>query len=191
MPSSNENAVNRAGLTPTESKALPTREPTAEEKKIIDHISELYKCKPTNSSYDVYTSKAVFHDPIGFADGLDLIKAQFNGLPKIFDKATIDRLVVLQTPSALPNSTILVDQDVTYYRKADTPTKTVNSLLTLERDAQGKITRHTEEWDHKRETDRTDGFFGYLNESRKSLTAKVTLSPRSSLIMLLINSMLL
>ncbi|KAK4704082.1 hypothetical protein P7C70_g2129, partial [Phenoliferia sp. Uapishka_3] len=174
MPSSNENAVNAAGLTPTESKALPTRTPSAEEKKIIDAISELYKCTPSNSSYAHYTEKAVFHDPIGYANGLELIKAQFNGLPKIFEKATIDRLVVLETPSALPNSTILVDQDVTYYRKADTPTKTVNSLLTLERDAGGKITRHTEEWDHKKETDSTDGFIGSINEARKTLTAKVS-----------------
>lgn len=61
----------------------------------------------------------------------------------------------------------------TDFRKEDTPTKTVNSLLTFERNSDGKITRHTEEWDHKRETDSTDGILGWMNESRKTLTAKV------------------
>ena len=56
----------------------------------------------------------------------------------------------------------LVDQDVTYYTKADKdPVKTVNSLLTLEVNSSGKIIRHcastcarslaespAEEWDH-------------------------------------------
>lgn len=41
MPSSNESAVNRSGLTPTESKALPEREPSDEEKKIIASVSEV------------------------------------------------------------------------------------------------------------------------------------------------------
>ena len=37
----------------------------------------------------------------------------------------------------------LVDQDVTYYTKADKdPVKTVNSLLTLEVNSSGKIIRH-------------------------------------------------
>lgn len=74
-----------------------------------------------------------------------MIKAQFNSLPKIFEKSTIDRLVVLKNPPNLPHSTILVDQDVSYYRKKDTVTKTVNSLLTLERDVNGKVTGHYEE----------------------------------------------
>lgn len=55
----------------------------------------------------------LFHDPVGYAEGLDLIKAQFNGLGKIFSHSTVDRLEVLETPTKLPNTTILIDQDVT------------------------------------------------------------------------------
>lgn len=31
----------------------------------------------------MYTSDATFHDPIGIADGVESIKAQFNGLAKV------------------------------------------------------------------------------------------------------------
>ena len=64
---------------------------------------------------------------------------------KLFDKATIDRQAVLENPSSLPKSTLLVDQDVTYYRKPDSPFKTVNSLLTIEFNGEGKVVKHTEE----------------------------------------------
>lgn len=54
------------------------------------------------------------------------------------------------------------------------PIKTVNSLLTLQTNDAHQVTYHTEEWDHKRETTRDDGFLGYLNEQRKKITAGVT-----------------
>ena len=50
----------------------------------------------------------------------------------------------------------------------------VNSLLTIETDEQHKVVRHTEEWDHRKETTREDGLWGMLNEYRKKLTAEVT-----------------
>ena len=51
----------------------------------------------------------------------------------------------MTSPEALPKTTFLVDMDVSYYRKPDSLTKKVNSLLTIERDATGKVVRHTEE----------------------------------------------
>ena len=52
--------------------------------------------------------------------------------------------------------------------------QTVNSLLTLETNNSHQITRHTEEWDHQRETDSSNGVFGILNEQRKKMTARLT-----------------
>jgi hypothetical protein len=46
--------------------------------------------------------------------------------------------------------------------------------LTLQLDDAHQVTRHTEEWDHKRETTADDGFLGMLNEHRKKMTAAVT-----------------
>lgn len=52
--------------------------------------------------------------------------------------------------------------------------QTVNSLLTIETNSAHQVVRHTEEWDHKRETTKEDGFFGMLNEYRKKFTANTT-----------------
>lgn len=114
------------------------------------------------------------------------------GLAKIFEKADIPKFRILENPPNLDKSTILIDQDVVYYRKAASdPTKvsdcafsldttlmylvqTVNSLLTIKTDSSHLITTHTEEWNHCKETSSDDGFFGMLNEQRKKITAGIT-----------------
>ena len=98
---SSSTSPNASGLTPNESKALTERQPSQDEQKILSAIRELYSCKPQEvhecrsvlcgllihvfiqSSYSIYAPNAVFHDPIGIARGVDTIKSQFNGLPKV------------------------------------------------------------------------------------------------------------
>lgn len=68
--------------------------------------------------------------------------------PELFKGgATIDKFEVLENGNGGNLKTILVNQDVTYYLKErpSDPTKTVNSLLTLERDGAGLIVKHSEE----------------------------------------------
>ncbi|KAF8322667.1 hypothetical protein DL93DRAFT_2050373 [Clavulina sp. PMI_390] len=168
---------NASGLTPAESKALQTREPNDSETAIIDALHQLYRCKPKSSSYHIYDNNAIFHDPIGIAKGVDSIQAQFDGLAKMFPRADIPKFRILKNPSFLTDSTLLIDQDVAYYRQADAsePTKTVNSLLTIERSNTGLITKHTEEWNHEHESSAADGtFIGKINEWRKVATATLT-----------------
>ncbi|KAH9920225.1 uncharacterized protein BXZ73DRAFT_91959 [Epithele typhae] len=162
MPVSSDDVKNASGLT-------------SSEKQIIQSIKELYTCKPTDSTYEMYTETAVFHDPIGIAEGVKSIRAQFNGLAKLFPRAEIPKLRVLENPPSVPKSTLLIDQDVSYYRNPQgEPIKTINSLLTIETNDQHKVTRHTEEWNHRRETSAEDGFMGMLNEGRKKFTANFT-----------------
>jgi len=167
---------NASGLAAQESKDLPERVPDKFEIPIISAIKELYSCKSTDRSYDVYAKDAVFRDPVGIAEGVDSIKAQFNGLEKIFDRAEIPKFRVLKNPENTPKDVILIDQDVAYYRKNDasSPTKTVNSLLTIHTNEDKRIVHHTEEWDHKPDANKDDGFFGMLNDYRKKLTASFT-----------------
>lgn len=175
MPSNDPQAKNASGLTPNETKSLKERGAEPHEEKIIQGIKELYSCRPSEETYEIYSSDAVFHDPIGIAEGIKAIRAQFNGLVKVFPRADVTQFRLLENPASVPGSTILIDQDVAYYRNpSGSPTKTVNSLLTLETNDAHQVTRHTEEWDHKRETTREDGFFGLLNEQRKRITAGVT-----------------
>ncbi|KAH8119776.1 hypothetical protein DFH11DRAFT_1685279 [Phellopilus nigrolimitatus] len=164
---------NASGLTPQRSKALSERQASQSEEKIIAAIKELYSCKPQESTYEVYAKDAVFQDPVGIAEGVDSIAAQFNALAKMFPRADFPKFRVLENPGGLPPHTILIDQDVAYYRdpSSGSPTKTLNSLLTIHTDADYKITRHVEEWDHQRDSVKEDGFFGTLNEQRKKTTA--------------------
>lgn len=176
MPSSNPDAVNAAGLKPAESKSLSERSAEPHEERIVQSIKELYTCQPKASTYEIYTSDAVFHDPVGIAQGVDSIRAQFDALPKLFPRADINRFRILSGPPSGPPNTMLIDQDVAYFRdvNASSPFKTVNSLLTLRMNDAHKVTSHSEEWDHKRETTSEDGFIGMLNEQRKKATAGLT-----------------
>ncbi|TRM66274.1 hypothetical protein BD626DRAFT_397610 [Schizophyllum amplum] len=169
-------ATNSAGLSPEESRALPERAAQPHEEKILTAIKEMYSCKPKETTFDIYVDKAVFHDPVGIAEGVASIRAQFVGLAKIFERADIPKFRVLENPSSVPKSTILVDQDVSYYRsaKADSPTKTMNSLLTIETDDSHRVTAHYENWNHERTSTSEDGFLGMLNEQRKRVTAALT-----------------
>lgn len=87
---------------------------------------QMYECRAQENTFDIYSQDAVFHDPIGIAQGKGSIRAQFIGLVKIFEKADIPKFRILSNPPELPASTILIDQDVTYYRKASSsPTKVI------------------------------------------------------------------
>ncbi|KAG0700676.1 hypothetical protein DFH29DRAFT_930920 [Suillus ampliporus] len=168
--------LNASGLTPSETKSLNTRIPEPSEQKVLSAIKEMYSCNPNDTTFNIYSEDAVFHDPVGIATGPKSIQAQFLGLAKLFEKADIPKFRVLKNPPQVPQSTILVDQDVAYYRSAfsSSPTKTMNSLLTLELDNDGKVKRHTEEWDHEKTSTSEDGFLGMINEHRKELSASAT-----------------
>ncbi|TFK77435.1 hypothetical protein BDN72DRAFT_784596 [Pluteus cervinus] len=168
--------LNATGLQASQSKALKEREPKPVEQKAIQALKEMYSCKPTQTTFDIYTRDAIFHDPVGIADGAQSIKAQFIALAKIFDRADVARFRVLENPQRLSANTLLVDQDVSYYRSSSTtsPTKTMNSLLTVKLDDAGQIRSHVEEWNHEKTSSSEDGFLGMLNEQRKKATAALT-----------------
>merc|ERR1712130_123307 len=84
-------STNASGLLPAESKALRERSPTPQEEKIAQALKEMYSCNPTATTFFIYEDKAVFHDPIGYAEGMSSIRAQFVGLAKIFEKAEIPK----------------------------------------------------------------------------------------------------
>jgi hypothetical protein len=78
------------------------------------------------------------------------------------------------TPKPLPPSRLLRGCRFIIPHVDLSPLQIVNSLLTLQLNEASQITRHTEEWDHNRETTADDGFLGMLNEHRKRMTAALT-----------------
>ncbi|EEB90929.1 hypothetical protein MPER_10801 [Moniliophthora perniciosa FA553] len=167
--------LNAAGLEPAQSKALQERELQPHEKPIAQAIKEMYSCSPTEATFSVYDPQGVFQDPIGIATGVESIRAQFIGLTRLFPRADITKFRILTNPPSVAATTLLIDQDVAYFRdpKADKPTKASFAIVfTL---SEGyKILQHTEEWDHSKSTTSEDGFFGMLNEHRKKITASLT-----------------
>jgi len=78
----------------------------------------MYSCIAQENTFNIYTQDAVFHDPIGIAKGKGSVRAQFVGLAKIFEKAEITKFRILDNPPEVLSTTILIDQDVAYYRKS-------------------------------------------------------------------------
>ncbi|PPQ79425.1 hypothetical protein CVT25_002695 [Psilocybe cyanescens] len=168
MSSKVDSSLNSAGLKPEQSRSLGERKIQQHEGPIITAIKE--------TTFNIYAREAVFHDPVGIAKGIDSVRSQFMGLAKIFSRADIPKFRILENPSNLPRNTILIDQDVAYFRdaKSSSPTKVVNSLLTLKLDDANKVISHNEEWNHQKTTTSEDGFLGMINEQRKKLTAGLT-----------------
>ncbi|MCJ1383868.1 hypothetical protein MMC17_006982 [Xylographa soralifera] len=152
-----------------DTKTLPSRQATPDEQTIIDEVLSLYQAKPTDQSYAHYAPTAVFHDPVSLATGLDSIKSQFNGMPKVFASSTTEAYRVLDDPSQ-PQA-IRLDLTQRYVFRTG-QAKTLNSLLTL-RLRDGMIVHHEEEWDHKANKTAEDGFMGRLSEWRKKMDAKI------------------
>jgi hypothetical protein len=76
--------LNMSGITESTAGTHATRQPSLQEKEVVDDILCLYQLKPSDQAYSHYAENAVFHDPVSIARGLDSIKSQFNGMPKVF-----------------------------------------------------------------------------------------------------------
>ncbi|WWC94443.1 hypothetical protein V866_001289 [Kwoniella sp. B9012] len=146
------------------------RQPSSEEQALVDDVLQLYQLNPISSAYARYDTNAQFHDPIGLAKGLEAIKAQFNGMPKIFSSSETKGLKFLDNPEVKPPSVQISLSQL--YKMKPAGEKLVNSLVTFHVDPSSNlILRHDEEWDAKPNTTGEDGFFGKINELRKKFTA--------------------
>lgn len=153
------------------SSNVSTRQPTSQEKTIIDEVLSLYQCKPSEQSYSHYRSDAVFHDPVSIAKGLDSIKSQFNGMPKLFERSDTKQCDVMDTGA---KDAIVLNLTQHYvFKGGKTPEKTLNSKVTLKLDGKGMIEHHEEEWDHQPNKTGEDGFTGKIQEWRKKADAKM------------------
>ncbi|KAL8871361.1 MAG: hypothetical protein Q9174_002791 [Haloplaca sp. 1 TL-2023] len=154
-----------------------TRTPTDKEHQIITDILNLYQLHPTEDAYRHYSPSATFHDPVSIAQSLDSIRAQFNGMPKLFASSETKKWDLLADS---PPNTLAIDLDQHYVFKSPIPFKskgmeqTVNSKVTFSFDGEGKIVKHDEEWDHQtNKTAGESGFMGKVMENRKKLDAKI------------------
>jgi hypothetical protein len=83
-----------SGITESNAGVHAIRQPSNQEKQLIDDVLCLYQLKPSHQAYSHYAENAVFHDPMSIARGLDSIKSQFNGMPKLFAKSITESMSV-------------------------------------------------------------------------------------------------
>ena len=95
---------------------------------------------------------------MSIAKGKSQIQAQFNGMPKIFEKSETKVIPPERKPDVeyrvLPNEglqegDIQLDLTQRYVFKVGGAEKTLRSLITLQRGDGGMITLHEEEWNHE------------------------------------------
>ncbi|GHJ89373.1 hypothetical protein NliqN6_5775 [Naganishia liquefaciens] len=152
---------------------LQERQPTDEEKALIDDVLQLYQLNPVSSAYAHYDKSAVFSDPIGIAEGLEKLKSQFNAMPSIFSKSYTRAVRVLDNPEVKPPS-LQISLTQEYHFKGVGSQKTVDSKITFHRDpATNLILRHEEEWAGNKNAMSQDGFWGSLQEARKKFQANL------------------
>ncbi|KAF6218995.1 hypothetical protein HO133_005539 [Letharia lupina] len=164
-------------MTTTSSQGShPTRTPSASEQKLIDDVLKLYQLQPSEQAYSHYSEDAVFHDPVSIAKGLDSIKSQFNGMPKLFAESITEKCDMLASSTS---SRIELNLTQKYVFKSPIPfkekgtEKPVNSKLTFHLNGAGLIEKHDEEWDHETNKQGDEGFMGKVQAFRKKTDAKL------------------
>lgn len=172
-------------MTTTSSKGThATRQPSETEKGLIDDILLLYQLKPSETAYAHYDRNAVFHDPVTIADGLESIKSQFNGMPKVFAESVTEQCDVLAEESGQGKLALNLTQHYVFNSalpgKSKGSEKTVNSKVTLYFNDKGLIEKHDEEWDHEANKSGEDGFMGKVQAARKKMDAKLVESTVTS-----------
>ncbi|KAI4231985.1 MAG: hypothetical protein L6R40_007572 [Gallowayella cf. fulva] len=155
----------------------PTRQPSSSEQQLIDDILLLYQLQPSEKAYNHYAPNAVFHDPVSIAKGLDSIKSQFNGMPKLFASSVTEKCDILPSESGPGKLAMNLTQRYVFKSalpgKSEGGEKTVNSKVTLWFNGEGLIEKHDEEWDHEANKSGEDGFMGKMQQMRKKVDAKV------------------
>ncbi|CAG8676108.1 3171_t:CDS:2 [Funneliformis caledonium] len=115
----------------------------ADREEIFNHIVDLYCCKPTKECFKHYDDDAIFEDPLIYAAGLQNLKAQFYGLPKVFVKSTTQSCKILEnTPNYLR-----FELEQKYVLPFVGRAMKINSQIKLEFSPENKkIIRHTDLW---------------------------------------------
>ncbi|KNE96636.1 hypothetical protein PSTG_10043 [Puccinia striiformis f. sp. tritici PST-78] len=171
---------NPSGMSFQELKTLNHRSVRDDELGILRSLDELYSCKPSEQSYEIYADNARLENPITVETSVENIKNYLDQRTKLFSSSTIDSLNLIETPSCLstpsgPHQSTIIDLDLTYYHD-QTKARTVNFIVILARDPDGKVIRHAEKWPQaispKIKQDQSDVFQMKPQESRKRVASE-------------------
>jgi len=115
-----------------------------EREEIVNHVLDLYCCKPSEDCFKHYDNDVIFDDPIIYTTGLSNLKAQFYGMQKLFVKSTtVDYKIVENIPNVLR-----IDLNQKYTLPFVGRAVVHNSQIILEFQ-ENKISKHIDCWNGK------------------------------------------
>jgi hypothetical protein len=116
-----------------------------ERQAIVDTVQRLYSITFTDKDLEIYDSKAIYDDPLSYCDTREKIAAQWAGLKKIMSSSETKGIEVIKnTPDEL-----IMKMHQVYQVKPLNNEITVNNLVSLGFDSEGKVKYHKDQWNEK------------------------------------------
>jgi hypothetical protein len=115
-----------------------------QQQTIVGSVLDLFAGRPSLPKLALWRDDATFTDPLTIATGRDKFAAQWYGLQQAFSE--IERLNHQVTDSGNP---ILMDLRTRYVIKGINKEQTIQSVVAIHLDDQGKISKVEDKWDGK------------------------------------------
>ena len=125
----------------TEIQTAPGVSLSANQKTIVGSVLDLFAGRPSLAKLELWRDDATFADPLTIATGRDRYQAQWYGLQFAF--SSIERLHHNVTDAGNP---ILMDLKTKYTIKGIRKEQTIDSVVAIYVDAQGKIEKVEDRW---------------------------------------------
>lgn len=122
----------------------PGVELSQEQQTIVGSVLDLFAGRPSLPKLALWRDDATFADPLTIATGRDRFAAQWYGLQSAFSE--IERLSHQVTDAGNP---ILMDLRTRYVVKGINIERTIQSVVAIHLDGEGKISKVEDKWDGK------------------------------------------
>ncbi|KAF1957074.1 hypothetical protein CC80DRAFT_547787 [Byssothecium circinans] len=129
-----------------------------QQQTIVGSVLDLFAGRPSLPKLALWRDDATFTDPITVATGRDRYAAQWYGLQSAFSE--IERLHHSVTNAGNP---ILMDLKTRYVIKGINKEQTIQSVVAIHLDEQGKIAKVEDKWDGKLPDSSIMNAFRHLN----------------------------
>jgi len=128
----------------TNIKTAPGVDLSSDQKTIIGSVLDLFAGRPSLEKLKLWSDEGEFTDPLTIAKGRKQYEAQWYGLQTAFSE--IERLGHEVTSSGNP---ITMNLKTRYVVKGIGKEQTIQSVITIATDSQGKISKVEDKWDGK------------------------------------------
>ncbi|KAF2787099.1 hypothetical protein K505DRAFT_258452 [Melanomma pulvis-pyrius CBS 109.77] len=131
---------------------------TDQQKTVVGSVLDLFAGRPSLAKLQLWRDDATFTDPLTIATGRDRYQAQWYGLQSAF--SSIERLSHSVTDAGNP---ILMDMKTKYTVKGIGKEQTIQSVIAIYLDAQGKIEKLEDRWNGELPDSKIANAFRHLN----------------------------